>query len=98
MLDAQMAAEGNLYDDFDEAFSEGGEEEEDESEGEEEPFDLAAALAGGGAVEGAVEGTRFGAGPAVPVARGRRAFRDEEDGVDRCGECGWELLGCQCEF
>ena len=64
-----MAAEGNLYDDFDEAFSEGGEEEEDESEGEEEPFDLAAALAGGGAVEGVVEGTRFGAGPAVPVAR-----------------------------
>ena len=77
-----MAAEGNLYDDFDEAFSEGGEEEEDESEGEEEPFDLAAALAGGGVVEGVVEGTRLGAGPAVPVVRGRRApfATSEEEG------------------
>jgi hypothetical protein len=72
-----------------------------ESEGSAEPLDLGAAHAA--ASETFVVGAALAEGVVVPQGRrvggvptGRPVYTDMEDGVIRCGVCGWELIGCMC--
>jgi hypothetical protein len=76
-------------------------ESEDEGDGEEEPFDFDSAHAAGS--EPLVVGAALAQGVVVPQGRrieavptGRPVFTDMQDGVTRCGVCGWELVGCMC--
>jgi len=94
---------GDTDSDSEEGEEESGEESEEESW--EEPFDFdtahAAGVAQGGVAQGVAQGRRVqvvaeGRRVVGGVATGRPVFFDKEDRVTRCGECGWELEGCQC--